>query len=59
MKQILFILLLLFACSCDPGKIPPGEMRYIYQFNGYAVGTDSTIVLIGKNGQTVNTIKRK
>ncbi|MCP5063611.1 MAG: hypothetical protein GY936_14285 [Ignavibacteriae bacterium] len=47
------------ACSGDKIDVKNGEMEHIPYTNNYAIGTDSTIVIINREtGETLNIIKR-
>lgn len=55
----IFLAILLSSCALDLGKIEPGEMKFIPHTSNYAIGTDSTIVIINREtGKTLNVIKR-
>ena len=61
MKKILFLLMFLFYFSscADVGEVKSGQIKYIPYTDNYAVGTDSTIVIINReSGMTINTISR-
>lgn len=62
-KKVLNITLFSFyitSTGCDTQiEVKSGEIKHISWTRKYAVGTDSTIVIIDmESGQTVNTIKR-
>ncbi|WBX78326.1 hypothetical protein PG911_08710 [Tenacibaculum ovolyticum] len=59
--NILTVFILLIFISCEKSReIKPGEIKYLNLSNNYAIGTDSTIVIINKDtGKTLNIIKRK
>lgn len=55
-----FAISLISKCNTKNGEVEPGEMKYIPFTSNYAIGTDSTIVIIDRdNGKTLNVIKRK
>lgn len=53
-------ILFLFSSCVDIGEIKSGDMKHIAFTKNYAIGTDSTIVIIDReSGKTLNTINRK
>jgi hypothetical protein len=47
------------GCSANVGEVKPGEMKFIPYTPNYAIGTDSTIVIVDrKSGKTLNVIGR-
>lgn len=60
-KYFLYMVLVavLFTACSDKIKLKSGEMEHIPYTKNYAIGTDSTIVIINREtGKTLNTIKR-
>lgn len=59
----LYTLLALFlftSCSSDIKEVKSGEMKHIPFSKNYAIGTDSTIVIIDRvSGKTLNIINRQ
>ncbi len=52
-------LLLVAGCASDIGEVKSGEIKYIPFTSNYAIGTDSTIVIIDReSGKTLNVIGR-
>lgn len=55
---ILFVAALFAACESNL-NLKSGDMKHIPYTKNYAIGTDSTIVIINReNGKTLNVIKR-
>jgi len=47
------------GCSSDVGEVKSGEMKFIPFSSNYAIGTDSTIVIIDReSGKTLNVVSR-
>ena len=56
----LLVTVLFTSCSVDLNDVNSGQMKHIPYTNNYAIGTDSTIVIIEReSGKTLNIIKRK
>jgi len=59
-KSIIAVLLLLTACKKEPVDIPSGSIYKLPLCTMYAIGTDSTIVIIDRdNGEITAVIDRK
>lgn len=58
MKKLFFALLFAVLNSCDSGvdNVNPGEIKYIPNSCLYAVGTDSTIVIIDRSSGKITDI---
>lgn len=51
--------MLAYGCT-DVGELRSGEMKFIPWSPNYAIGTDSSIVIIDRStGQTLNVIRRR
>lgn len=56
----LLALVLFTSCSGDIKEVKSGEMKHIPFSKNYAIGTDSTIVIIDRvSGKTLNVINRE
>jgi len=61
MNKIFFILVLTTVSNCESSvpQVKPGEVKHIPYSTLYAVGTDSTIVIIDREkGKVTETINR-
>lgn len=61
MKKILFFSIIFMAIACESvvPEVKPGEIKHIPYSQLYAVGTDSTIVIIDRSsGKTTDVISR-
>lgn len=55
-----FIALLATGCSSDIEQVKPGEMVWLGWTSNFAIGTDSTIIIMDRNtGEILQTINRK
>lgn len=61
-KKTLFIIAIIFLTSCNDSvqEVKSGEIKHIPWTKLYAVGTDSTIVIIdmGSGGKTTSVVYR-
>ena len=51
-------MLSMVGCSITVTEVQPGEVKSIPCTDNWVLGTDSTLVIIGPDGNTINTIKR-